>query len=91
MFQLCITVGILLAQVLNYVVAPLPYGWRISLAAGGVPAALLFIGTCFMPETPQFLVSKGRVEQAAGVARKCFGVADVSALVSVFWLDDNNE
>jgi MFS family permease len=90
MFQLCITVGILLAQVINYVVAPLPYGWRISLGAGGVPAALLFLGTLVLPETPQFLVSKGLVEQATAVARKCFGVQDVTAAVGLMqWNHDS--
>ncbi len=38
--------------------------WRAMIATGLVPAVLLFIGMCFMPYSPKWLVSKGKKKEA---------------------------
>jgi len=82
MFQLCVTVGILLAQVTTFYTSPLGYGWRLALAMGGAPGLLLTLGALLLPETPEFLLSKGRREEALAVTRRAYGVQDVDAAVS---------
>lgn len=65
--QLMIMTGIFLAYVTNYAWSGLYSGWRIMLAAATVPAAILFIGGLFLPESPRFLVRVGKVDEARGV------------------------
>lgn len=65
--QLMIMTGIFLAYVTNYAWSSLYSGWRIMLAAATVPAAILFIGGLFLPESPRFLVRVGKVDEARGV------------------------
>ena len=66
LFQLAITVGILVAYLVNAAFAPASI-WRWPLALAVIPAVVLFVGMYFMPETPRWLVSKGREEQARRV------------------------
>ncbi|WP_051899107.1 sugar porter family MFS transporter [Sciscionella sediminilitoris] len=61
--QLLIAVGILLSYIVNYLLAP-AQAWRWMIGLAGLPAVVLFIGMLFMPESPRWLVSKGRMEDA---------------------------
>ncbi|VAI11313.1 unnamed protein product [Triticum turgidum subsp. durum] len=66
-FELCISIGILIANVINYGVQKIEggWGWRISLSMAAVPAAFLTIGAIFLPETPSFLIQRdGNVDEA---------------------------
>ncbi len=69
MFQLLITVGILAAYLSNTVFADDHnlQCWRPMLYVGVIPALILFIGMFFLPETPRWLMSKGREEDARKV------------------------
>lgn len=65
--QLAITLGILLAYLINYVFASLiteATAWRWMLGFGVVPAAALGIGMYHLPETPRWLVKENREEEA---------------------------
>ena len=81
--QLTIVVGILLAQVINWMIAePVAagadeldiliswygqYGWRWMFGVTTVPA-LLFLGAMFaVPESPRWLARKGRLGRARGL------------------------
>jgi sugar porter (SP) family MFS transporter len=69
LFQLAITLGILVAYLVNAAFAPIG-SWRWPLALAFVPALILFIGMYFLPETPRWLVSKDRDEDARRVLRR---------------------
>jgi SP family galactose:H+ symporter-like MFS transporter len=66
MFQLLITVGILAAYLSDNAIADNNNleCWRPMLWVGVIPAIILFTGMIFMPETPRWLMNKGRDEQA---------------------------
>ncbi len=67
--QLMIVTGILVAYIANSALAGAgAWRWMIGLAV--VPSALLFFGMLFMPETPRWLVSKDRDEEAREVLRR---------------------
>jgi sugar porter (SP) family MFS transporter len=72
MFQLLITVGILTAYLSDNALADNNNleCWRPMLWVGVIPALVLFIGMFFLPETPRWLISKGREEEGEKVLRR---------------------
>ncbi|KAM4070321.1 hypothetical protein ACB094_12G156600 [Castanea mollissima] len=58
MFQLAITIGMLVANLLNYFFAEIKggWGWRLSLGGAMIPAIIIIIGSFFLPETPNSLI-----------------------------------
>lgn len=86
--QLTIVLGILAAQIVNLLIAePMPagmdtppidswncqHGWRWMFWAEGYPAAIFFLLVLFIPESPRWLVMKGRTEKASGIFRHIGG------------------
>ncbi|GEO74355.1 MFS transporter [Levilactobacillus namurensis] len=67
MFQLMVMIGILLAYILNYTFAHMYTGWRWMLGFAALPAAILFFGALFLPESPRFLVKIGKLQDARNV------------------------
>ena len=41
-----------------------PYGWRVMAFGCAVPMNISLVGAFFMPESPRWLVSQGRTEEA---------------------------
>lgn len=76
-FQLFITIGILVAQCINYANQDLLWGWRLNLALAAVPALLLMCGAALVPETPNSLVERGYEEKGKAMLRKVRGVEEV--------------
>jgi sugar porter (SP) family MFS transporter len=68
--QLMITLGILVAYVVDWGFAPLPNNWRWMFALAVVPGAALAIGMYFMPFSPRWLVQKGREDDARDVLER---------------------
>jgi sugar porter (SP) family MFS transporter len=64
--QLMITVGILLAFIVNALLAN-SGAWRWMLGLAVIPSLILLVGMYFMPETPRWLVSRGRENEARDV------------------------
>jgi SP family arabinose:H+ symporter-like MFS transporter len=68
LYQLAIVLGILLAYFANYCFKDIgPDNWRWMFASQVLPSLLFAILLCFVPETPRWLVLKGRREQALKV------------------------
>ncbi len=61
--MLAITTGIVVAYLTDYALAR-PGGWRWMFALGAVPAFGLTVGMWFLPDSPRWLISKDRVDQA---------------------------
>ena len=70
LYQWAITAGILFSYFINAIFATTVYTWRWMLFAGVVPGLVLFIGMCFMSDTPRWLVRKNRVDEAKKVFSK---------------------
>ncbi len=66
-FQLAITLGILLSYVVGYIFGDAENAWRLMFWAGFVPAIILFVGMLLVPESPRWLLTKGRNEEALKV------------------------
>lgn len=71
--ELAIVIGQLSAFVINAIIG-ITFGhiegvWRIMFAICAVPAVCLFIGMLRMPESPRWLVEKGRRDEALAVLK----------------------
>jgi sugar porter (SP) family MFS transporter len=87
--QLTIVVGILLAQLVNWLIAkPVPadatalqilqswngqVGWRWMFGVTAIPSVLFFISMFFLPESPRWLARKGAHEPAQRVLSRIGG------------------
>jgi sugar porter (SP) family MFS transporter len=69
MNQLMITTGILVAYLIDYALSSTG-SWQAMLAIGIVPATLLGIGMMFMFESPRWLLTRNRRDEATQVLRK---------------------
>ena len=67
--QLNIVFGILFAFIVNALLANAE-AWRWMLGLAAIPSLVLLIGMFFLPETPRWLVSQDRDEDARDVLRR---------------------
>ncbi|XP_022973642.1 sugar transport protein MST4-like [Cucurbita maxima] len=81
LFQFDVTVGILLANLINYGTSKIEggWGWRLSLALAGVPAVLLTSGAIMVDDTPNSLIERGYLEKGKSVLKKIRGTDNVEA------------
>ena len=93
LYQWAITAGILFSYFINAVFAHAVYNWRWMLFAGVVPGLILFVGMCFMKDTPRWLVRKGREEEAKKVFSSIEPDADVEKEIEAvkLTLQNNND
>ncbi|CAL5336340.1 unnamed protein product [Camellia sinensis] len=80
-FQLFITIGILIAGLVNYFTNMIKgdLGWRISLGGAAVPAVLMIFSSLWVSETPNSLIERGHLDKAKKQLQRIHGVADVQA------------
>lgn len=74
---LFLTGGQFVAGVFGGVFIDLPKGWRFMFAVPAFPALLQFVAFLFLPESPRWLLSQGREEEAGVALTKLHG-ADVA-------------
>ena len=85
LFQINIVLGVLLAYLSNFLLerASLPFAlWRWQLGVAIVPAAFLLLLLIRTPESPRWLTSRGRLDDARQ-ALDDLGTADVAAELEI--------
>jgi SP family xylose:H+ symportor-like MFS transporter len=89
--QLAIVVGILLAQIMNWLIAQsvspsmteaqrfhswnVQFGWRWMFSAMVIPALIFLVATLLLPESPRWLAARGCQLEAKGVLIRIGGEA----------------
>ncbi|KAI5017116.1 hypothetical protein ZWY2020_037494 [Hordeum vulgare] len=78
-FHFFLNVGMFVADLVNYRANTIPgWGWRLSLGVGIIPAVVILVGAVFIPDSPNSLVLRGKVEEARHSLRRIRGpTADV--------------
>ncbi|KAK4405708.1 Sugar transport protein 8 [Sesamum angolense] len=78
LFQLLVTIGILVANLINYGTSTMKKnGWRLSLGLAAVPGVILLIGSLIITETPPSLVERGKEMEGRAALQKIRGVDNV--------------
>lgn len=75
--QLAITLGILVAYVVDYALSA-GQDWRWMLGLAVVPAVLLGAGMAALPNSPRWLAGRGQVDVARTILRRMRGTTDVN-------------
>jgi len=78
LFQLAITVGILVAYMVDYAFAAIQ-GWRWMFGLAIVPAVVFGLGMLFLPESPRWLATRGQLDNARATLMRIRSAPDVSA------------
>ncbi|HTG38590.1 MFS transporter, partial [Sphingomonas sp.] len=76
-FQLNIVVGILAAYLVNGLIAaamPAEIAWRAKLASAAFPAAVFLVLLAGVPQSPRWLLARGRRDEAGAAANR-LGIA----------------
>jgi len=80
MQQIAIVGGINLVYYVNYLIQTrgdhawlMSTGWRYMLASAALPAALLLVCMLLVPDTPRYLVMKGRIDEALKLLQRLGG------------------
>lgn len=69
LFQLMVAIGQLIAYLCGWALAD-SGGWRTMFALAVLPAVALGIGMIFLPESPRWLIERGRTDRALAVLRR---------------------
>ncbi len=77
LYQLALTAGILLSYLINRIFANFEFNWRWMLGSGAIPAVILLIGILFLHDTPRWLISKNKINEAREVFKKIYPENDV--------------
>ncbi|QEH42552.1 sugar porter family MFS transporter [Chitinophaga sp. XS-30] len=69
--QLTIVTGILVTNLVNYTLADKgDEAWRWMFGLGAVPSLLFLLGVAWLPESPRWLIGRGRTEEAERTLRR---------------------
>jgi putative MFS transporter len=75
-------VGYVVAYLIGYVINTYePGGWRIILGVSAVPAVICLFMRHGLPESPRWLISKGRRDEAVAIMRDSMEAADPGDMV----------
>lgn len=81
--QMAIVSGILLAYITGWLLVDAgASSWRWMFAAGILPSAVFFAGAFFLPESPRWLVGRGRREAALAVLSRLGGAPGAEAALA---------
>jgi SP family sugar:H+ symporter-like MFS transporter len=88
-----VTIGILVASIVNAIIVELTEGatqWHLALAIQCGPGALLVLIMFFMPNSPRWLLDKGKDNAALGVLAKLRASPQKSVIVQTEYQEIKN-
>ncbi len=80
--QVSVTLGILIAYLIDDAFKGLGDGWRYMFALGAAPGVVLAVAMLFVPESPRWLIEHDRDDEARKVLARSGAIDDVDAEIS---------
>lgn len=74
LFLIAVNAGLFISYCIDYLFAN-SGEWRLMLGLGAMPAAILLIFALLLPESPRWLMLKGKIFQAKTILEKIHGIA----------------
>src|ERR1700730_6166302 len=68
LYEVIFPIGLMFAGMAGYFLVPI-YGWKAMFIVGLIPSVLTILLRWFMPESPRWLASKGRLAEADAVVK----------------------
>ena len=68
LYEVIFPVGLMFAGIAGYFLVPI-YGWKAMFVVGLIPSVITIPLRWFMPESPRWLASKGRIAEADAVVK----------------------
>lgn len=92
MYQLSIVIGILIAFLSNYLLKNIGEdSWRWMIGVAVFPSLIYVIAVSFIPNSPRWLVVKGRITEAEKILKMTDAKADVNSLVAETATDNDSK
>ncbi|MDO5060671.1 MAG: MFS transporter [Actinomycetaceae bacterium] len=66
-------IGANVAYLVGYFLIDIAGGWRWMLGSAVIPCIIILLGRVSIPESPRWLYSKGRIEEANNIVHQLFG------------------
>ena len=74
--MLAITTGIVVAYLIDYALSA-SHGWRYMFGLAALPSIGLVVGMWWLPDSPRWLLSKSKIDQARQILRRARTTSDV--------------
>jgi len=89
MYQLAIVLGIVIVHFMNLVISyqgdeqwNVDFGWRWMFGSEAIPATIFLVLLFFLPESPRWLVQKGKESKALELLQSYFGKERAVSVIS---------
>jgi MFS transporter, SP family, galactose:H+ symporter len=79
--MLAITTGIVVAYLVDYALSGV-HGWRYMFGLAAIPSVILTVAMWWLPDSPRWLISQSKVDQAKRVLQRVRTESDVSAEIT---------
>lgn len=81
--QLMITCGIVVSYLVDYALSTAAHQWRWMFGLGAIPALILIVGMMALSESPRWLISRNKIEEARVVLKHTISEQNVENEIHV--------
>jgi len=81
LYELIFPIGLMMTGQIGALVVP-AVGWQIMFLIGGIPGLVVALLLLRLPESPRWLISRGRLDQAERILEEMLGASRAPVLVS---------